>query len=131
MISSPWVEGAREFLQNNKELYSFFIVSGTPEDELKKIIRRRGMENSFIEVFGSPKTKDVLLRELMEKYEFRPSELVFIGDAETDWAGARETGVFFIWRRVSEQDPQLPGFKGPSIPSLTHLSTFLSEISTL
>jgi len=130
VISSPWVEGACEFLQNNKDLYSFFVVSGTPEDELKEIIRRRGMENYFDDVFGSPKTKDILLRELMEKYKFRPSELVFIGDAETDWAGARETGVPFIWRRVSDPDYQLPGFKGPSIPSLTCLSTCLSQIST-
>ena len=130
VISSAWVEGACEFLQNNKELYSFFVVSGTPEDELKEIIRRRGMESYFNEVFGSPKTKGILLRELMEKYEFRPSELVFIGDAETDWAGAREAGVSFIWRKASDQDHQLPGFKGPSIPSLTHLSTCLSEIST-
>ena len=43
VISSAWVEGACEFLQNNKEVYSFFVVSGTPEDELKEIIRRREM----------------------------------------------------------------------------------------
>ena len=130
VISSAWVEGACEFLQNNKELYSFFVVSGTPEDELKEIIRRRGMESYFNEVFGSPKTKDVLLRELMAKYELRPSELVFIGDAETDWMGAKKTGVPFILRKVSEQYPHFPGFKGPSIPSIAHLSTCLSELDT-
>ena len=38
-----WVEGACGFLYDNNELYSFFVVSGTPEDELKEIIRRREM----------------------------------------------------------------------------------------
>ena len=61
-----WVERACGFLYNNNEFYSFFVVSGTTEDELKEIIRRRGMESYFNEVFGSPKTKGILLRELSE-----------------------------------------------------------------
>lgn len=129
VIAVPWVEGAREFLMENKGRYSFFVVSGTPQEELKEIIQRRGMETFFDEVMGSPKTKDVLLRELMQKYGLQPAEIVFIGDGETDWNAARETGVPFIWRRVSDQIPSLAEFSGSSISSLNQLAHTLSEIS--
>ena len=130
VVASPGVEGAWKFLENNKKLYSFFVVSGTPDEELKEIIRRRGMEKFFDEILGSPKTKDILLNQLMQKYELKPAEMVFVGDAETDWIGARKTGVRFIWRQISKQEPPLPGFNGPSIPSMAYLSTCLSEIDT-
>ena len=31
VVAAPWVEGAREFLENNKNRYLFFIVSGTQQ----------------------------------------------------------------------------------------------------
>ena len=51
VVAAPWVEGAREFLENNKNRYLFFIVSGTPQDELRSIVRRREMDHYFCEVF--------------------------------------------------------------------------------
>jgi len=129
VIAAPWVEGAREFLLENKANYSFFVVSGTPQEELKEIIRRRGMESLFDEIMGSPKTKDVLHGELMRIYGFHHAEIVYIGDAETDWNAARKTGIPFIWRRVSEKPPFLSGFTGPSIFSLDQLKHSLSEVN--
>ena len=31
VVAAPWVEGSREFLENNKNRYLFFIVSGTQQ----------------------------------------------------------------------------------------------------
>ena len=129
VVDSPWVEGAFEFLEKYKNEYTFFVVSGTPEDELKEIIFRRGMEEFFSEVRGSPKKKDIILTEIIQKYGYIASELVFVGDAQTDWVGAKITGVPFIWRRVSVNAPTLSGFDGPTIPSLSYLSNCLSNLA--
>ena len=65
VVAASWVEGAQEFLIQNKNRYTFAIVSGTPEDELKEIVRRREMDHFFDVVRGSPKDKVTLLDEVM------------------------------------------------------------------
>lgn len=129
IVVAPWVEGAREFLIRHQGRYEFFIISGTPEEELQEIVRRRGMGQFFSEVLGAPRTKDVLLSDVLVRHEFEPVDVVFVGDAETDWAVARQIGVRFIWRRGSEDLPSLPGFSGPSIPSLAHLDRWLAALT--
>ncbi len=129
IVAASWVEGAREFLTRHRGRYAFFVISGTPEAELKEIIRRRDMEGLFEEVLGAPRTKEVLLRDVMARYHLLPPELVFVGDAETDWAAACATGVSFIWRRESETVPALPAFSGPTVSSLAHLDQCLAALA--
>ena len=122
MVAAPWVEGAREFLENNKNRYLFFIVSGTPQDELESIIRRREMDQYFCEVLGSPKNKETLLEGALSRLKLFPEETVFVGDAETDWNVAKELEVTFLWRRGSPSDaPLLNGYTGPQLISLSSL----------
>ena len=127
VVAAPWVEGALEFLNQNEKRYNFFIVSGTPEDELNEIVRRRGMDHYFDAVRGSPKDKVTLLGEIMEEYNLRPEKMVFIGDAETDWNAAQEVGLPFLWRCVSDQDPLLFGYSGPRLSSLKELDMNLKQ----
>ena len=127
VVAAPWVEGAREFLSQHEKQYNFFIVSGTPEDELNEIVRRRGMGHYFDSVRGSPKDKITLLGEIMEEYNLRPEKMVFVGDAETDWNAAKKLGLPFLWRCVSNQNPRLPGYNGPRLSSLTELDMNLNK----
>ena len=120
-VASPWVEGAMDFLSRNENSYTFAIVSGTPEDELKEIVRRREMGHFFDAVRGSPKDKVTLLNEIMDKHDLKPEEVVFVGDAETDWLAAKELGLHFLWRCVSDQAPSFSGYKGPRMHSLKDL----------
>jgi phosphoglycolate phosphatase-like HAD superfamily hydrolase len=128
VIASPWVAGAREFLQENREKYTFFIISGTPHEELADIVRSRGMECFFQEVLGSPDSKEELLRGVMQRHALEPKQMVFVGDAETDWDAAQKTKIPFIWRRASENDSPLENFLGVSISSLLQLSDSLSQV---
>ena len=121
VVAAPWVEGAREFLVQNKKQYKLFIVSGTPEDELNEIVRRREMDHFFDAVRGSPKDKVTLLQEIMEEYNLRPDKMVFVGDAETDWQAAHKLKIPFLWRCVSDQNAPLSGYKGPRLSSLKEL----------
>ncbi len=127
VVAAPWVDGAKEFLVRNEKQYTFAIISGTPEDELKDIVRRRKMDHFFCSVRGSPKDKVTLLGEVMDEYHLKPEEMVFIGDAETDWSAARETGVPFLWRCASGEADLLPDYTGPRLSSLSELEGNLGK----
>jgi phosphoglycolate phosphatase-like HAD superfamily hydrolase len=128
VVEAPWVEGAREFLELNKDRYLFFIISGTPQDELIAIVQQRGMSHYFSEVLGSPKDKVTLLGEVLPRWKLSSGEVVFIGDAETDWNAARASDIAFLWRRISRQTPLLEGYKGPEMSSLGDLDKHLESL---
>ena len=128
VVAAPWVPGAKDFLVQNQNRYIFFIISGTPEDELKGIVRCRGMSHFFSSVRGAPKDKVSLLKEVMIEYHLKPEEILFVGDAETDWCAARETGVPFILRCTSDEESSIPGYTGPRLSSLNELDSNLRKL---
>jgi HAD superfamily hydrolase (TIGR01509 family) len=121
VVAAPWVEGAQEFLQKNKNRYLYFIVSGTPQEELELIVQRRQMEQYFCAVLGSPKNKVDLFREVLPRLNLTPEETVFVGDAETDWNAAKAIGLAFLWRCVSGEVRLLNGYAGPKMTTLSSL----------
>lgn len=98
VLESPFVEGAGEFLEKYYQKLPLFIVSGTPDAEMKSIIRDRGLEKYFKEVYGSPlKKKDIILK-ILKDFNFSPQEVIFVGDSIDDEEGAKGAGVKFIWQ---------------------------------
>ena len=97
VIEEKWIAGAEEFLLSIRESnLKSFVISGTPEVELKHILQKRGISDCFHEQLGSPVRKPDHIRMLLDKYSLDPAECVFIGDAYTDYDAAKETGLHFI-----------------------------------
>jgi len=92
------VAGALEFLKTRDGRDRFFVASGTPEDELRRITARRALDQFFSGVYGSPKKKDAIVTEILNKFGYDPSQCLFIGDAMTDLDAALATNVPFIGR---------------------------------
>jgi len=130
VVAAPWVEGAEEFLLRHRGRYRFFVVSGTPQEELREIIRRRGIEALFDGILGSPRMKTELLREVVRCSSLGPAAMVFIGDSSTDWDAARATGMPFVWRQ-SPGSAVLDGCRGPRITSLAQLDDALAALEQL
>ena len=128
VVSAPWVEGAKEFLEKNKNRYLYFIVSGTPQEELRSIVRRRRMNQYFCEVLGSPKDKVALFQEVLPRFNLTPKETVFVGDAETDWNAAKNMGFPFLWRRIPSGARLLKGYTGPQMTTLISLEENLEVL---
>jgi phosphoglycolate phosphatase len=126
VIAAPWVPGAREFLETQRGRYQFFVVSATPQDEIREIVRQKGIGHYFVDVLGSPQKKADLLADLMRRHRLRANEMVYVGDALNDWHAAREQGVAFVWRRADETIAHLPDFPGPSIPTLAGLAEVIA-----
>lgn len=125
ILKAPLVSGAIEFLSQNKDSYDFFIVSGTPDEELQNIIANRQLSCFFQEIHGTPKQKDEIIEDILDRYSFQKEEVVFIGDAESDRVAAEKGGILFI-ARINSENPQLQDCRW-QINDLTELDTLLNK----
>ena len=105
VVAAPEISGAREFLQRWCERPACFVVSATPEEEIKEIVKRRGMEGYFKEILGAPTSKKKNLGILLAKHDLDPSRCCFFGDAESDYLAAHTCGVDFYGIVPGEDAP--------------------------
>ncbi len=54
VVDAVYVAGAYEVLENNYQSTPMFVASGTPDQELKRIVSRRNMSHYFVSLHGSP-----------------------------------------------------------------------------
>lgn len=98
----PFVPGAAEFLTSFAHDIPCYITSATPEQELFEILQRRGMAEFFQTVFGAPTSKVDAVAVILEETGFLAQEVVYVGDALTDYEAATANGVHFIARCTTE-----------------------------
>lgn len=106
VVESDWIPGAREFLEFYNAKIPLLVVSGTPEEELLEIIKRRKMESFFKKVMGSPIRKPEHVNKCLNHFNWRAEKCFFIGDALTDFNTAKETGLHFIGIRGEMEFPK-------------------------
>ena len=108
VVASPWVAGAREFLDAQVGRLPLHVASGTPEGELKRIVERRGMRHYFTSIHGSLARKAEILKIIASEGGFTASRLLMVGDAMTDFEGAVEAGASFVGRVPPDQESPFP-----------------------
>jgi len=99
VVACPDVPGARGLLKEFSHRVPLYISSATPLDELEKIIHARRLTAYFKKIFGNPPyEKEAAIQWVLEQERALPSEVVFIGDAVSDYTAAKNIGVEFIGR---------------------------------
>ena len=98
VIEAPLVEGAVEFLEKYQKRLLFFVVTATPEEEIKIILKEKGLSNYFSEVYGSPRKKVDLIRLILKQNQWKSENVLFVGDSINDFDASQEAGVRFIAR---------------------------------
>ncbi|HLR90972.1 MAG TPA: HAD hydrolase-like protein [Balneolaceae bacterium] len=97
MRAADYLPGVMELLSYLREHdIPAFISSGTPDEELQEIIGQRDLQAFFHTVYGSDRTKAEAIDLIKEDFGFKSGELIFIGDAITDYEAANSRGVPFI-----------------------------------
>jgi len=81
------------------------VVSGTPEDELAVIAEARGLAPFFRSMRGSPRAKSDIVGEILGREDYAPRSCLFVGDATSDLACARECGLDFVGVAPTETHP--------------------------
>lgn len=121
VVACPAVAGAVSFLAAQHRRLPLFVVSGTPHEELKRIVDRRGLAGYFAGVFGSPPEKPPTIRDILRTHGLAAERVLFVGDARTDYLAAAETGLRFIGRVAPGEASPFPPAT-PVIADLTRLS---------
>jgi phosphoglycolate phosphatase-like HAD superfamily hydrolase len=85
------------------------------------------MLEHFRRVWGSPAAKPDVIRQVLRLGPYRKQEVVFVGDAESDWRAACQTGISFIRRVGSPAEWTLPPATW-QMADLRSLSRLLSAI---
>jgi HAD superfamily hydrolase (TIGR01549 family) len=97
VIRAKYIPGVIPFLKKLKEKRKkLFVVSATPQEEMRYIIKRRGIQRYFIDVVGAPRSKKDNLILLLKKYGLPVRQTVFFGDSQQDRNAAFAARVMFV-----------------------------------
>jgi len=112
VINSAEIPGANNFLQyciqRDKQCS---VNSATPQDEIREIVDAKGWARFFSIVLGSPSCKTDNLTEIISFNQCRANQVLFFGDALSDFQAAKNAGVDFVGvgggvRDALANDPQ-------------------------
>jgi len=125
VVKVPYVKGSKEFLDDYYNVYQCFVATGTPQEEIDEIIKQREMIPYFKGVSGAPKKKDVIVREILDEYSLNPQEVIYVGDAMSDYHAACENSVRFI-ARIHDNESIFKEIECMKIRDLTDLSEVIN-----
>jgi phosphoglycolate phosphatase-like HAD superfamily hydrolase len=127
VANAQYVIGAKEFLDNYSEQYECFVVSGTPAEEMKEIVRRRRMERYFKNVYGAPEEKSKVVKNILNQHKYLPKSVVYVGDAILDYKAAEANSSHFI-ARIKNNETLFAAIDCMKISDLTNLKYILDSI---
>jgi len=109
VLAAPFIDGATETLkQLKKDGIPAFVVSGTPDEEIKVIVEKRNLAPYFLEMHGSPRKKQEIVRDIAGRHGYQLEKCLFIGDATTDYEAAMVCGTMFLGIVKDEEKSPFP-----------------------
>lgn len=105
VIGSSFVNGAKELLDYCFGKYPLYVISGTPQEEMKDIVVQRKLAKYFAGIYGSPRSKAEIIQTILQAQRVKNEEAVFVGDSINDFQAAMDTGVRFIAKLGSDDGP--------------------------
>jgi phosphoglycolate phosphatase-like HAD superfamily hydrolase len=127
VVRCPFVPGALELLQAYSGRRPLFVASGTPDDELRRIVAARNLAALFRGVYGAPKGKPAILEEILTMTGTPRASLLFVGDGWSDYEAAEAAGVGFIGRARPGRPHPFEGLGVPVVTDLFELDRYLTE----
>ena len=99
IVNCSMVDGAQEFLNTFRNKVQMFLISATPHNELRKILKARLLTRYFKEIQGGPINKVEVLKKIISDKKISPDEMLYIGDSPEDLQAAKTLGSHFIGRK--------------------------------
>jgi phosphoglycolate phosphatase-like HAD superfamily hydrolase len=104
-----------KFIKNNYLKYRFHIVSGAEHNELNTLCKTFDLSKYFITIEGSPTKKNILIKNILEKYNYKKDETILIGDSITDYNAAMKNNIKFYGYnniKLKKLDRYIDSFQG-------------------
>jgi len=89
------IDDTIQFIQKYYEKYNFHIVSGAEHQELNILCNYLDITKYFKSIDGSPTKKNILVKNVLKKYNYQKNEVILIGDALSDYNAAKENKIGF------------------------------------
>lgn len=107
VINSEYIPGILDYLKTNYTRQQFFLVTGTPEDEIIKITKKLKIYNYFRKIIGYPKKKQDAFEYIIKKYNLDLGNVIVIGDSYSEYNAAKNLGLKFILK-IDEKKSKIP-----------------------
>lgn len=127
VIKAEFVKGAEEFLENYRSKYKYFLLSATPQEEIERIIQKRHMGHFFQAIYGAPTKKSYAVRDILIRENLKPIQVLYIGDALSDYRVAKDCAVNFI-ARIDKNGFVFKDINCLKIKDLTCLGTIIETL---
>ncbi len=98
VIEAQAVKGSLGFLREFSPSYDFAIVSGSDQEELQDVCRKRGIHHFFSSILGSPREKSNNITDLILDSGWDRRFVLYVGDSKNDLDAARAGGIDFLGR---------------------------------
>ncbi|MCK2043131.1 HAD-IA family hydrolase [Chromohalobacter sp. TMW 2.2308] len=105
VAQAPTIAGAIDFLDRWRGKIPLYLLSATPQKELRRVIRRRNLTDYFDDVLGAPPDKTNGLSTLMATHHHDPARTVMVGDSYNDYRAARSNNTHFVGITSSKAKP--------------------------
>ncbi|BCB96312.1 haloacid dehalogenase [Dissulfurispira thermophila] len=151
VVNAPYVKGAKEFLDAYSVVYDCYIASATPQEEIEEIIKRRNMMRYFKGIYGSPKKKVDIVREILtvntsslspqssvlspypsilptQSSPLSPQSFVYVGDALSDYEATKDNLVNFI-ARINDNESIFANIDCIKVKDLCRLAEVIKELA--
>lgn len=123
VVACDYIDGAMSLIDAYQGKVPQYVASATPEKQLQDIVHERGIYEKFEAVWGGPRPKTDMFREVCERHGITdPTDLVFFGDSNSDWVAANEFGCTFI---AIDQGKQFKDYAGPIFKNLRAAHEYL------
>ena len=118
VVDSPWVPGVCEYLSSHYADQCFVLITGPPQKEIEEILHALNITRYFRNVYGAPKAKTIMVKDVLERLSCPFEQALVIGDSGTDLEAAKNNNVAFLLRRTSLNKELQKQFTGPSFENL-------------
>jgi len=109
VVSADFIKGALDFIKIcNEKDKPCFIISATPQNEIRRIARLKKIDGLFKAVVGSPLEKTKNLKLLLKEFAIKPKEALYFGDAQSDYKAAISNKIDFVGI-VNDRSKELKG----------------------
>ncbi len=125
VVGCPLVPGAEVLLNEFSGRIPIYVISASPEEELRRVVAARGLADYFENVHGTPGTKPDHIQRVLRALKLPPSQATLVGDSVEDFKAARTTDIHFIARQNQES---FDGAKFPMFPDLFGVAKALREL---
>jgi phosphoglycolate phosphatase-like HAD superfamily hydrolase len=127
IVASPEIDGCSDFLQSLSEKVAMYVDSAAPDNELTEIMERRGITPFFTAAYGSDKSKVENLQTIIDQSGTAPSDILFFGDAMSDYKAAMHCGTDFIGILGSTHSPFTDMDEIQAFKNFNEIQIFLSR----